>query len=96
MGYRGVTQVAPLSPTIFNVVVDTVICHLVTVVTPTEVGMVGLGMAIIDLAAYFYANNGPVALTQPEKLHRKFDLLTGLFDLVCVQSNTSKMVGMVC
>ena len=34
-GYRGVTQEDPLSPTIFNVVVDVVIRHWVTVVTPT-------------------------------------------------------------
>ena len=29
-GARGVTQGDPLSPTIFNVVVDTVVCHWVT------------------------------------------------------------------
>ena len=37
-GYRGVTQGNSLPPTIFNVVVDAVICHWVTVVTPTEAG----------------------------------------------------------
>ena len=34
-GYRGITQGDPLYPTIFNVVADTVIRHLVMVVTPT-------------------------------------------------------------
>ena len=33
--YRGVTQSDPMSPTIFNMVVYAVICHWVTVVTPT-------------------------------------------------------------
>ena len=47
------TQGDPLSPTIFNVVVDAVIFHWVTVVTPTEAGMGELGLMIIDLAAYF-------------------------------------------
>ena len=50
MGYRGATQGNPLSPTIFNVVIDAVICHWVTVVTPTASGTVGLGLTIIDLA----------------------------------------------
>ena len=67
-GYREVTQGDPLSPTIFNVVVDAVICHWVTVVTPTEAGTGGLGFAIIDLVAYLYADNGLVASTQTKRL----------------------------
>ena len=50
-GYRGVTQVDPLSPTIFNVVVDAIICHWVTVVMPTEAGTGGLVLAIMDMAS---------------------------------------------
>ena len=41
--YWGVTQGEPLYPTISNVVVDAVICHWVTVVTPSEASMGGLG-----------------------------------------------------
>ena len=42
-GYRGVTQGYPLSPTIFNVVVDAVIFHWVTEVAREEVGPDGVG-----------------------------------------------------
>ena len=63
-GYRRVTQGEPLSPTIFNMVVDAVIRHWVTVVTSTEAGMGGLGLTIVDLAAYFYADDGFVVSTQ--------------------------------
>ena len=35
-GYQVVTQGDPLTPTIFNVVVDAVVRHWVMVVTPTE------------------------------------------------------------
>ena len=35
-GYLGVTQGDPLSPTVFNVVVDALIRHWVTVLAPTE------------------------------------------------------------
>ena len=34
-GYRGMTQGYPMSPTLFNVVVDAVIYHWETVVVPT-------------------------------------------------------------
>ena len=57
-GYQVVTQGDPLSPTIFNVVMDAVIHHWVMVVMLTKAGMGGLGLTFIDLVAYFYANDG--------------------------------------
>ena len=38
-GYHRVTQGDPLSLTLFNVVVESVMCHWVTVVAPTKEGM---------------------------------------------------------
>ena len=67
-GYRGVTQGNPLYPTIFNVVVDSVIRHWVTVVAPTDAGTVGLGLMIIDLEEYLYAGDGLMSSTYPERL----------------------------
>ena len=81
---------------IFNVVVDAVISHWVEVVTPTEVGTGGLGLPIVDLAAYFYSENGLVASTQPERLQRVFDFLVGLFDRVSLRTNTAKIVDVLC
>ena len=95
-GYQGVTQGDPLPPMIFNGVLDAVIRHWVTLVTPTEEGTGGLGLNIIDLAAYLYAKNGLVASTQPKRLQRKFDVLTGLFYRFRLRKNTANMVGMVC
>ena len=37
-GDRGVTQVDPLSPTIFNAVVDAVVCHWESLVAEREEG----------------------------------------------------------
>ena len=48
-GYRGVTQVNPLSPTIFDVAVDAVIHHWMVVVIQTEAGTGVLGLTTIDL-----------------------------------------------
>ena len=80
---------------IFNVVVDVIIRHWVKLVTPTEAITGGLGLTIIDLAAYFYADNGLVALTQPERPQRSFDVLTSIFDWVDLRTNMAKTVVMV-
>ena len=93
-GYHGVTQGDPLSPTLFNVVVDTVIRHWLTVVAPTEDGMEGLGLSIRYLLVYFYAGDGLVASTQPERLQGVFDVFTGLFRQVGFRTNTSNTVSM--
>ena len=77
-------------------VVDAVIRHWVTVVIPIEAGTGRLGLKIIDLAVYFYANDGLVASTQLERLQRDFDFLTGLFNWVGLRANMAKTVGMVC
>ena len=95
-GYQGVTQGDPLPPMIFNGVLDSVIRHWVTLVTPTAEGTGGLSLTIIDLASYFYTNDGLVASTQPERLQRNFDVLTGIFDRFHLQKNTANTVGMVC
>ena len=95
-GYQGVAQGNPLSPTIVNVVVDSVSCHWVAVVTSSEAGTGVLGMMIIDLATYFYAYNGLVASTQPERLQREFDVFAGPFDIVGLCTNIANTVGIVC
>ena len=88
-------KATPCPPNIFNVVVDTVIRHWVTVVTPTEAGTGVIGLTIIDLAAYFYANDGLVTSTQPERLQRAFDVLTSIFNQVGLRKNTEKTVDML-
>ena len=77
-------------------VVDSFIRHWVMVEKLTEPGTGGLGLTIIYLAAYLYAEDVLVAPTQPERLHRAFDVLTGLFDRLGLRKNTAKMIGMVC
>ena len=77
-------------------VVDAVICHWLTVVTTTEAGTGGLDLTIIDLAAYFYADEGLLASTKLERLQRAFDVLTGLFERFGLRTNTAKTIGIVC
>ena len=90
------TQGNPLSPTLFNMVVYAVIHHWVGVVAPTEDDMEVLGLTIRDLAEYFYSDNGLVTSTQLERLHRAFDILSGLFGRVGLRMNKRKTVSMAC
>ena len=95
-GARGVTQGDPLSPTIFNVVVDAVVHHWVTVfiVGVEERGERGKeGRHQADL---FYTDDDMVASSDPCWLQGAFNTLVGLFDRVGLQINGRKTAGMVC
>ena len=59
-------------------------------------GTGGLGLIIIDLAAYFYADDSLLVSNQLERIQRAFDVLTGLFEQVGLQTNKAKTIGMVC
>ena len=59
-------------------------------VESTEVGTEVLGLSIQDLVAYFYANDGLVASTQPERLQRLFGVFSGLFLLGWPQDEYTK------
>ena len=64
----GVTQGDPLSLTVVNVMVDTVLRHWVSVVAATEwtaePSTEGFGQDIQRLEKYFYADNGLLASMQ--------------------------------
>ena len=53
-------------------------------------------MPIRDLLAYFYANDGMFASTQPKRLQRAFGVLADLFNRVGFRTNTWRMVSMGC
>ena len=64
-GDRGVTQGDPLSPIIFNVVVDVVVRHWVTLAVEEAETRGGRGQEGRHQAALFYADNGMVASSNP-------------------------------
>ena len=88
---RGVTQDGPLSPTIFNLMVD-------AIVREWERQLVARGLGLDDvrqLFACFYADDGLLAARDPEHLQLAFDLLTALFDRVGLKTNTTKTEAMM-
>ena len=93
------TQEDPLYPLIFNVVIDAALKQWVTILEATEEevdqGAVGIEVFVWDLqqlVAYFYANNGLLALMQETRLQRAFETLTDLFDPVGLRTDVAKMV----
>ena len=90
------TQGGPLSPTIFNLMVDAVIREWLRQVVSAESARDGITNADIRrLLACFYADDGLVLSREPAMLQRAFDILTGLFDRVGLRTNTKKTEVMI-
>ena len=64
-GKRGVTQGDPMSPTIFNGVVDAVVRHWVTLAVEEAETQGERGREGRHQAALFYTDNGMVASSDP-------------------------------
>ena len=94
-GQCGVTQGDPLSPKIFNVLVDAALWHWVTVVKSTEEtsdpSTYGFRRDIQRLAAHLHADDGLLDLTRAHRLQRAFDILAELFDQVGLRTNVGNM-----
>ena len=89
---RGVTQGGPLSPKIFNVMVDAVVRQWLRIVLGDEYTMpeVEIDEVVQLFAALFYADDGYIASSDAETLQRSVDVLTGLFDRVGLKTNVDK------
>ena len=94
-GSRGVMQGDPLSPTIFNVVVDAVVRNWKTVVIVGAEEQGERGKEVRHHTALFYTDYGMVALSDPRWLQGAFNTLVGLFERVGLRNNVGKTVGMV-
>ena len=90
------TQGNPLSPTIFNVVVDAVVCHWVTLAVTEAETRGERGQEGRHQAALFYVDDGMVVSSDPQWLQRAFTKQVGLFDRVGLKKNTGKTVNMTC
>ena len=92
LAIRGVTQGGPLSPAIFNLMVDAIVRKWVRVLQEVH----GMGLEDVRrLMTCFYADDGLIVTRNPEDLQIAFDVLTGLFDRVGLRTNTTKTEAMV-
>ena len=95
-GERGMTEGDPLSPTIFNVLVDAVVRHWVTLAVEEAETRGEWGREGRHQAALLYADDGMVALSDPCWIQWAFNTLVVLFDRVGLQTNVGKTVSMTC
>ena len=95
-GGRGVKQGDPLSPTIFNLVVDAVVRHWVNGLIDEAEAKGEMGREGGHQSAVFYANNGMVVTLDPAWLQGATNTLVAIFDRVGLLTNIGKTVSMVC
>ena len=95
-GARGVTQGDSLSSTIFNVVLDAVVCHLVTLVVEEAEKRGERVREGRHKAALFYTDDGMLVSSDPRWLQWAFNALVGLFEHVGIHTNVGKTVSMTC
>ena len=69
----------PLYPTIFNVVVDTVLCHWRAEVAREEVGTNGVWRVAKYMSTFFYVDDGLLGFLKAERLKRELNVLTDIF-----------------
>ena len=93
--FREVDQEELMSPTIFNVVVDAVVRHCVSLVVEGAEGPDGRGVEVLICTLLLYADDILIASTNPVWMQRAFLILTGLFDRVGIQINVLNMKGML-
>ena len=93
---RGVTQGGPVSPKIFNVMVDAIVREWMRQVVGDEAASEGLKDAIRILLAIFYADDGYIASRSKQQLQDALEILVDLFERVGLRTNTKKTKGMTC
>ena len=95
-GERGLTQSDPLSPTIFNVVVDAVVRHWVNGLVDEAEAKGETGREGRHQSAIFYADDSMVVSSDPAWLQGAFTALVAIFDRVGLTTNVGKTFSMVC
>ena len=95
-GERGVTQGDPLSPTIFNVVVDTVVRHWIEGIVDEAEEKGETGREGRHQSAIFYADDSMVVSSDPALLQGAFSALVAIFNRVGLRTNVGKTVSMAC
>ena len=86
----------PLSPTIFNVVVDAVVRHWVNGIVEEAEARREMGREGQNQAALFYQTTAWLSRWNPPGSRGAFTALLGIFDRMGLMKNVGKTVSIVC
>jgi hypothetical protein len=93
---RGVTQGDIVSPTIFNIVVDAIVRHWLTLVLDDGSEVNGFGRMVREQLVLFYADDGLLAARNHLWLQMALSRLCELFERVGLRTNVQKTKTMTC
>ena len=93
---RGVTQGDPISPMIFNIVVDAVVREVLGVVCGTQEAQHGLGWEAGDRNLVFYTNNDRLAGRDHEWMQEVLTVTVEMLHRMVLETNLYKTKSMVC
>ena len=92
---RGVTQGDPISPMIFNIVVDAVVREVLGVVCGTQEAQHGLGWAAGDINLVFYAKNGRIPGQDREWVKNALTVAVTMLRRMGLETNLDRTKSMV-
>jgi len=93
---RGVTQGGPLSPRMFNILVDAVVREWLRQVLGEEAAKHGYGDAVAYFCSLYYVDDAVAQDRDRDRLQRSADILADLFDRVGLRTNTIKTKVKIC
>ena len=95
---RGCTQGCVFSPKLFNIILDAVLRHWLSLVIDDAGTIVshGFGLSVADRFALFYADDGLIGARNADWLQNALQVLTDLFLRIGLDTNTAKTVTMNC
>ena len=90
------TQGDPLSPMIFNIIMDAMVREVLQEVCGPQESQYGFGWEAVEHNIWFYADDRRIAGKNPVWLHTALTTMEIMFDKVSTQKTMSKTKAMIC